>query len=123
MLILVRDTFFDLIYFILIFFNFLLTFLYFLTGGRSLRYTAELIYCTSCTNPEWSKDKDYIRIKKEINKLYPMILPVSINNQDMYDLVGSDDHNKNIIINSDEEIFNDVGGGIIWKNFVTGITL
>lgn len=92
-------------------------------GGRSLRYTAELVYCTCCTNPDWSKDKDYIRIKDEIHQLFPIILPTTISNENMIVFADSEQFNKNIIIKGDEEIFNECGGAIIWKNLVDAITL
>lgn len=101
------------------------------SGGRSLRYTAEHIYCTSVQNPSYSEDADYMRIKSEILSTVPLSVdaPIREGFEDyIFETVGDDERDaatiRRFLQSSEvEEIFDEVGGVALWRQLLLALRL
>lgn len=94
------------------------------SGGRSLRATGDAIYCTSVTNPKYSADPDYLRIKAELAEAFPVCTPLAMGLENIMRPVNprGGDNRPVVEITGTESILSEVGG-VAWAGLVPRLRL
>jgi predicted alpha/beta hydrolase family esterase len=93
-----------------------------LNGGRSLRATGDAVYCTAVTNPKYSSDEDYVRIKAELMEAFPVTSPLAIGDNILRPIAPDGTRREVVQIMGTELVLSDIGGEV-WAGLVSRISL